>query len=67
MAKQLNNDAATDLNISSVVYLATKALNWKVSFSAPPGSYAVEVGFEVFNVDEEKIQDFVVENFYKTN
>ncbi len=64
MANRLSKDAVTNLDIASAVYLATKALNWNVTFSSPPGSYGEEDGLEVFRIHETKMRDFIVQNFY---
>ncbi|MBQ6848233.1 MAG: LCP family protein [Clostridia bacterium] len=64
MANQLSRDSTTNLDVSSIVYLATEALDWKLSFINIQGEYGIKDNLEIFTVDENKLKETVLDNFY---
>lgn len=64
MANKLSKEAVTNIDTSSVVYLATKALNWKLNFLSIEGKSGFDGQYETFEADEEKLQELVLNSFY---
>ena len=64
IANKLGSESVTNIDISGMLYLATEALNWKTEFINVSGEYGMENDLEVFTVDEEKLKDTVIDNFY---
>ncbi len=64
--KQLGNDAVTNIDVTSAVYLGTDALNWKMDFANVEGEYSIENGLEVLRVNEQALKNTVMDVFYTT-
>ncbi len=63
-ATQLSKETTTNIDISSILYLATEALNWKTEFVNIQGEYSIKNNLEIFTVDEAKLRETVLDNFY---
>ncbi len=66
VANRLSNEAVTNIDVSSMVYLATEALNWETEFVNIKGEYSSIEAWEAFTVDEEALKETVIDNFYIT-
>lgn len=64
IANRLSNESVTNIDVSSMLYLATEALNWQTEFVTVSGEYGIENDLEVFTVNEESLKDTVIDNFY---
>lgn len=64
IANKLSNESVTNIDVSGMLYLATEALNWQTEFINISGEYSIENDLEIFTVDEEKLKDTVIDNFY---
>lgn len=64
IANKLSSESVTNIDVSGMLYLATEALNWDIEFINISGEYSIEGDLEIFTVDEEKLKDTVIDNFY---
>ncbi len=64
MLNIINKNSSTNLDLSGMVYLATEALGWPMSFVSVPGTYATDNGPETFTVDEDALKTLIIDNFY---
>ena len=64
LANKMKEYSVTDIELTSAVYLATEALNWKIDFVNLKGKYDVEDGLETYTVDEEELKNMIIGNFY---
>ncbi len=64
IANSLKNDTTTNIDVTSAIYLATEALNWKLDFINIKGEYSVVDNKEVYTVDEEALKPIILDNFY---
>ena len=67
MAKRLSREATTNLDISSILYLATEALDWELEFANVAGEYSVEDNVEKMTVDDAALRQLVIDCFYAEN
>lgn len=65
MANKLSKEAVTNIDISSVVYLATQALDWDIEMLSIAGNSSFDGEYEIFEANEEKLRETVINNFYK--
>lgn len=65
MANKLSKEVITNIDTSSVVYLATQAIAWDVDMLSIVGNSSYDGEYEVFEADEEKLRETVINNFYK--
>lgn len=63
-ADRLSKDAVTDINISSMIYLATEALNWNTEFINISGEYGIKDNLEIFTPNEENLKETILNSFY---
>lgn len=64
IADKLGSESVTDIDVSGMIYLATEALDWETEFINISGEYSVENEREIFTVNEAKLKDTVIDNFY---
>ena len=64
IANNIKKDSVTSMDITSAVYLATEALDWKLEFVNIAGEYGFDGEYETFVADESKLRQTVLDNFY---
>lgn len=64
IANKLSRKAVTDIDISSAVYLATEAIDWKIDFISVNGEYSIKDNLEILTVDDKDLKELVLGNFY---
>ena len=64
IANRLSNEAVTNIDVSSMLYLAMEAINWKMDFVNINGEYSIDNELEIFTVDESSLEKTVIDNFY---
>ncbi len=66
MYKKLAKNTVTDVDATSVVYLASEAINADFKILQIPGKVGFDGNFETFEADETALYEFVLDTFYKT-
>ncbi len=64
LANKMKEYSVTDINITSGIYLAARAVNWDIEFVNIKGEYSIEDNLEIFTVDEDELKNTVIDNFY---
>ncbi len=64
IANNIKKDSTTNIDVSGMMYLATEALNWKLSFVNIAGEYSISDGQEIFVADEDMLKQTILDNFY---
>ena len=64
LADEMKKYSVTNIDSTSGVYLATEALDWDMEFVNIKGEYGMEDGWETYMVDDAKLKDIIIGNFY---
>lgn len=64
--KKISKRTATNIDASSVAYMASQLLNAKINTINVEGVSGFDGKYETFEVDEEKLYNLVLEKFYVT-
>lgn len=65
MYNKLSKNSVTDIDSSSAVYLASKAVEAEVQFHNIQGAVGFDGTYETFEVDDDKLYELVLDVFYK--
>lgn len=65
MFNKLKKESVTNIDATSVAYLASKAISSEFSFLSVDGKSGFDGTFETFEVDEDKLYEQVLKAFYK--